>query len=76
MRKFLCTGALAQDTCAHGPPTSRKKEEKVHFPLAQQSTAFLPNQSANFDRAFFSTLGNKMVHDVGQQVGRLARLRG
>jgi hypothetical protein len=21
MRKFLCTGALALDTCAHGPPT-------------------------------------------------------
>ena len=53
-----------------------KGQKKKFVSLGAAVNGFLPNQSANFDRAFFSTLGNKMVHDVGQQVGRLARLRG
>ena len=53
-----------------------ERTEEKFVSLGAAVNGFLPNQSANFDRAFFSTLGNKMVHDVLEQVGRLARLRG
>jgi len=53
-----------------------KGQKKKFVSLGAAVNGFLPNQSANFDRAFFSTLGNKMVDDVLHEVDRLARLRG
>jgi hypothetical protein len=53
-----------------------KERRKSSFSLGAAVNGFLPNQRANFDRAFFSTLGNKMVDDVLHEVDRLARLRG
>ena len=53
-----------------------KGQKKKFVSLGAAVNGFLPNQSANLIELFFLLSGNKMVHDVGQQVGRLARLRG
>ena len=53
-----------------------ERTEEKFVSLGAAVNGFLPNQSANFDRAFFSTLGNKMAMVVLHEVGRLARLRG
>ena len=53
-----------------------KEKKKKFISHGAAVNGFLPNQSANFDRAFFSILGNKMVDDVLHEVDRLARLRG
>ena len=53
-----------------------KGQKKKFVSLGAAVNGFLPNQSANFVRAFFFFLGNKMAMLVLHEVDRLARLRG
>jgi hypothetical protein len=54
-----------------------RKKKKFIFPWRSSQRLFsLIKVLILIELFFLLSAGNKMVHDVGQQVGRLARLRG